>query len=137
MRAREAELGRPARTDELEVVTWAAVRHAATVSGADYLAAIEVVHEAGRAMARLMQPFDVLVTATLAEPPARIGRFSPTRARSERPADFVDYRVGADGVLPYSPFTALANATGQPAMSVPLHWTPAGPAGASCRWACT
>ena len=36
--------------------------------------------------------------------------------------DFVAYRTGADGVLPYSPFTALFNATGQPAMTVPLHW---------------
>ena len=37
--------------------------------------------------------------------------------------DFEDYRLGPDGVLPYSPFTALFNASGQPAASLPLHWT--------------
>lgn len=125
VRAREAELGRAAAPDELEQVTWAAVRHAASVSGADYLAAIDVVHESGRAMARMMCDVDVLVTATLAEPPALLGRFAPSLAAQAEP-DFVQYRVGAEGVLPYSPFTALANATGQPAMSVPLHWTAGG-----------
>ena len=58
----------------------------------------------------------MLLTPTLAEPPAEIGRFRPDNE------DFIDYRLGPRGVLPYSPFTALANGTGQPAMSVPLYW---------------
>ena len=60
--------------------------------------------------------FDMLLTSTLAEPPAVIGRFKPDNE------DFVDYRMGPHGVLAYSPFTALANGTGQPAMSIPLYW---------------
>ena len=64
--------------------------------------------------------FDMLLTSTLAEPPAEIGRFKPDNE------DFVDYRMGPHGVLAYSPFTALANGTGQPAMSVPLYWNAAG-----------
>ena len=62
----------------------------------------------------------MLLTSTLAEPPAEIGRFKPDND------DFVDYRMGPHGVLAYSPFTALANGTGQPAMSVPLSWNAAG-----------
>ena len=58
----------------------------------------------------------MLLTATLAEPPAPIGRFKPDND------DFLDYRMGPNGVLAYSPFTALANGTGQPSMSVPLYW---------------
>ncbi|MGE3589471.1 MAG: amidase [Ilumatobacteraceae bacterium] len=118
----ERARGRAIEAHEVEAVTHAAVRHATSVDGAGYLAAVEVVHSSGRAMARAMQSYDVLVTATLAEPPAAIGRFAPSLAWMDEP-DFVEYRLGAAGVLPYSPFTPLANATGQPAMSVPLHWT--------------
>jgi amidase/6-aminohexanoate-cyclic-dimer hydrolase len=123
---REAERARgaTAHPDELEEVTWAAIRHARGVSGSDYLAAVEVVHASGRTMARAMQDVDLLVTATLAEPPAEIGRFSPS-LRGLPTADFLEYRLGTTGVLPYSPFTPLANATGQPALSLPLHWTEA------------
>ena len=49
-----------------------------------------------------------------AEPPAKVGRFA------NKTEDFLDYRLGPDGVLAYSPFTAAFNATGQPAVSLPL-----------------
>ncbi len=49
-----------------------------------------------------------------------IGRFQPDND------DFLDYRMGPNGVLAYSPFTALANGTGQPAMSIPLFWNAGG-----------
>jgi amidase len=130
VRGQEHALGRPAADDELEAVTRAAIRHAASVSGADYLAAVDIVHAAGRATERAMATIDVLVTTTLAEPPATIGRFSPTLDWLDH-ADFIDYRVGATGILPYSPFAPLANATGQPAMSVPLHWTTEQPGGST------
>ena len=91
-------------------------------SGAEYLAAIDVVHAVGRQMARFLVPYDMLLTATLGEPPALIGRFATDRADGW--TDFLDYRL--NHVLPYSPFTALANGTGQPAMSVPLWWNDAG-----------
>ena len=113
-------LGREPRSEELEGVTWAAMRHAKTVSGADYLSAVNLVHATGRVMARFMENYDVLLTPTMAEPPALVGRFKPDHA------DFLEYRLGAGGVLPYSPFTALFNATGQPAMNVPLHWNDEG-----------
>lgn len=93
-----------------------------TLSGADYIEAIDVVHAVGREMARWLGEYDVLLTATLAEPPAKIGCMASDRADGW--VDFLDYRL--NHVLPYSPFTALANGTGQPAMSVPLWWNAAG-----------
>ncbi len=119
VRSRLAELGRAARPDDLDGVTRGAVALGRTISGGDYLGAVNTVHEIGRQMARFLadeRGFDMLLTATLAEPPAAIGRFTPDNE------DFVDYRLGPHGVLAYSPFTALANGTGQPAMSVPLFW---------------
>ena len=122
VRSRAAQLGRALTDDDTERVTRLACEHAAHVSGADYIAALDVIHAVGREMARFLQPYDMLLTATLAEPPALIGRFP-----SDHPdgwADFLDYRLNT--VLPYSPFTALANGTGQPAMSLPLWWNAAG-----------
>lgn len=123
VRSRQAELGHPIGDDELDGVTIGAVALGRTLSGADYLESVGTVHDIGRHMARFLgdeRGFDMLLTATLGEPPAVIGRFRPDNR------DFLDYRLGPKGVLPYSPFTALANGTGQPAMSVPLWWNEAG-----------
>ncbi|MDQ0513209.1 amidase [Ancylobacter amanitiformis] len=112
--------GRPLGDDEIESVARTAIDYARTVSGADYLEAINKVHAYGREMAAFFQPYDILLTATLAEPPAKLGRFDHVGK------DYVDYRMGRDGVFAYSPFTAAFNASGQPAASLPLHWTEAG-----------
>ncbi|MBB3771205.1 amidase/6-aminohexanoate-cyclic-dimer hydrolase [Angulomicrobium tetraedrale] len=109
--------GRPLGDDEIESVARTAIDYARTVSGADYLEAINKVHAYGREMAAFFQPYDILLTATLAEPPAKLGRFDHVGK------DYVDYRMGPDGVFAYSPFTAAFNASGQPAASLPLHWT--------------
>jgi len=50
----------------------------------------------------------------LAEPPLPLGSF-------DGPDD--DPIFGLRRAAAYAPFTAIANVTGQPAMSVPLHWT--------------
>src|SRR4051794_15410945 len=123
VRSRQAELGLANVDDSIDGVTRGAVELGRTISGADYLEAINTVHAIGRETARFLadeRGFDMLLTATLAEPPAEIGRFRPDNE------DFLDYRMGPHGVLAYSPFTALANGTGQPAMSVPLYWNERG-----------
>jgi amidase len=107
--------------DEIEGVARGAMAYAATISGADYLDAVGKIHSFGRQMARFFDGdssngFDILLTATLAEPPAKIGRFAHTTQ------DYVAYRTGPDGIFAYSPFCAAFNASGQPAASVPLHW---------------
>lgn len=104
----------------IEGATRGALHLADQVSGADYLQCVNAIHAFGRRMAYLFDGIDVLVTPTLAEPPAMIGRFKPDNE------DFLDYRVGPSGVYPYSPFTPAFNASGQPAVSLPLHWTAEG-----------
>ena len=103
---------------DVDGVTYGAIQLGKTVSGADYLESINTVHAFGRKMAHLLEEFDILLSPTLAEPPAKIGRFKPVNS------DFMDYRNGPDGVFKYSPYTAIFNASGQPAMSLPLYWTP-------------
>ncbi len=120
--SRVIELGRTLTDDDTDRVTRLACLMGATVSGSQYLAAVGIVHAVGRVMARFLVPYDMLLTATLAEPPALIGRLDPNR--EDAWTDFMDYRIRY--VLPYCPFTALANGTGQPAMSLPLWWNAEG-----------
>ncbi len=64
-------------------------------------------------MARFCMAYDVCLTPTLAEPPLSLGSFDPL------PDDpLYGYRRSTSFV----PFTPICNITGQPAMSVPLHW---------------
>jgi amidase len=112
-----AARGHPLGPDEVEGVTRGAIAYAATLSGADYLEAVGRIHAYGRDMAGFFQNHDILLTATLAEPPARVGRFS------HQTEDYLGYRLGPDGIFAYSPFCAAFNASGQPAASLPSHWT--------------
>jgi amidase/6-aminohexanoate-cyclic-dimer hydrolase len=114
---RRALGGRPLRSDDVEGVVRGALAYAATVSGADYVEALGRIHTYGREMAAFFEEYDILLTATLAELPARIGRFAHDTE------DYVGYRTGPNMVFAYSPVTAAFNASGQPAASVPLAWS--------------
>ena len=127
---------RPPDADDYELVTWA-LHLVAQKTGADVLArSIEASRQAGRAVARFFADVDVLLCATLGEPPWRLGALgpSPTQRRllealkrlpSRRLINAVVERMGSELLVPI-PNTPLFNMTGQPAMSVPLHWSPAG-----------
>lgn len=113
--------GRPLTDDLVEGVGWGALAHAETLHPTRYLRAVGEIHAFGRQMARFFDEGpDILLTATLAEPPARVGRFS------HQTTDYVAYRTGPDGIFAYSPFCAIFNASGQPAASLPLGWSSAG-----------
>lgn len=105
--------GRELTPDELEPAVWDALRVGRSLSGSDYLRALSSLHALGRTMASFHERYDLLLTPTLAEPPARLGRFAMNNP------DFIDYRLGPEGLWRYSPFTPLANATGAPSISLP------------------
>ena len=107
--------GRPLTADLVEGVGRGAVAHAESLSPLRYLEAVGEIHAFGRQMARYFDAGpDILLTATLAEPPALVGRFAHTTE------DYLAYRIGTQGIFAYSPFCAIFNASGQPAASVPL-----------------
>lgn len=104
-------------------------------SGVDYVAAVQRRHEHTRRLTDFFESYDLLLTPTLATPPPKIGEFDlpvplqrsadvliKTRtARLLRYTKIVDDMV--DKNLGWVPYTQLANLTGRPAISLPLHWT--------------
>jgi amidase len=112
---RGALKGRTLTEDLVEGVSRGAYAHAETLHPTRYLEAVGEIHAFGREMAAaFVGHYDILLSATLAEPPAKIGRFS------HKSEDYVGFRIGPEGIFAYSPFCAVFNASGQPAASLPL-----------------
>jgi amidase len=90
---------------------------------ADYLRAVEYHQRLTRRIAEWWREgFDLLLTPTTAEPATPLGTFAPA---PDNPAAPIMRSV------PLATFTAVFNTTGQPAISVPVHWTADGlPVGA-------
>ncbi|GAB3192367.1 amidase [Geodermatophilus arenarius] len=118
----ERVLGREITDDELEPrnAHYRAAGHRMT--SAEYLGARAWLGSWCRRMARFWTPaadggqgFDLLVTPTVGAPPPELGWFTAAGPREE------GRRIGA-----FIPYTAQANVTGQPAVSLPLHTTDAG-----------
>lgn len=113
-----ALLGRPVTADDVEPYTWATAEYARRFSGADYLLASEVQQEyAARVVRWWSTGYDVLLTPTATEPPPLLDELRPDPANPLR----IGRRFGR-----IAAFTMPWNVTGQPAISLPLHWTPDG-----------
>lgn len=91
-----------------------------------------------RSLASFHQTFDCLLTPTLATPPLRVGATATPRPLQQVARVASRMRAGKvmalSGILDqliqeslgWVPYTQLANITGRPAISVPLHWTDRG-----------
>ena len=104
-------------------------------SSVDYVEAVQRRHEHTRTLTTYFESYDLLLTPTLATPPPEIGEFDlPVplqrasdvllKTRTTRLLGFtniVDDMV--DKNLGWVPYTQLANITGRPAISLPLHQT--------------
>ena len=115
--SRAAALGRPLREDDIEPITWSRVQEARGYSAADYARAIHTVHRTGRAVARFLERYDILITPTMAKPPHPLGVISLSNP------DVAAFDAAAVASVS---FTALFNSSGHPAMSVPLAMSKSG-----------
>ncbi|HET8593801.1 MAG TPA: amidase [Intrasporangium sp.] len=101
----------------------------------ELIRATENRHLHTRRLVAFHQDHDLLLTPTSATPPPRIGALDlPPRVQAAqaalvkaRGAGLLRFTPVVDQLisqhLGWGPYTQLANITGRPAMSVPLHWT--------------
>ncbi|GAA3220307.1 amidase [Actinocorallia longicatena] len=127
-----------ARTGDFELDTRMLAGAARSVRAADYIAAHERWNTYSRALAAFHERYDLLLTPSLAGPPVRIGALDTPRVlqffgelvlRLRLAGPMAKTRLWHDQIianLAPVPFTQLANITGRPAMSVPLHRTAGG-----------
>ncbi|MGO9965227.1 MAG: amidase [Acidimicrobiales bacterium] len=108
-------LGREISPEEFEPDNLAFTMSGRSISAPDYLESLSFFGAYRRRTIAFWseQGFDLLCTPVLAQPPALIGELS-------------DPATGRAKVVETLQFTRQFNASGQPAASLPLHWTPEG-----------
>lgn len=111
-------LERDATIDDIELVNWTMMEFAKHTSATAYALAVNATTMYRRNIAQWWADgWDILVTPTVARLPLKLGSIANDPQHPMRPMD-----VAGDFV----PFTPPFNTSGQPAISLPLHWTESG-----------
>jgi amidase len=110
-------VGREPREEDMEPLSWWVWRTSKALDAVDASLAAARMQAHARAVVTWAQPYDAIVCPTLAEAPVPIGTIDPLG--SDPRATF--HRSGA-----FTPFTAISNVTGSPAISLPLAQHPDG-----------
>lgn len=129
----ENVLGRKAVMSDMELTTWILGLVGKATSAEEVVLSIREWDRAAFAMETFHETYDFYMTPTTAFLPAKIGELEPKK--SEQLAMQLASKLSMGGLLKKTgiveqvaennlmrtPFTQLANLTGQPAMTVPLH----------------
>src|SRR5215213_861421 len=108
-----AETGQEVGEDDVEPLTWALAQMGRGYNAGEYLRAVEYAQMVTRRAAEWWAGgYDLLLTPTLALPPLPLGSYAP---------DLENPLMPIVTATPVAVFTAGFNATGQPAISLPLH----------------
>jgi len=128
-------VGRPLGFTDFELSTYVLSLLGKSWSAGDYADASRTLQTWARGVGAFFSDYDVLLTPTLAAPPVRIGAMSPAPAQTAfleaigrlHAGWFVKVtglaRLLAEKSLSVMPYTPLFNVTGQPAASLPLHFS--------------
>jgi amidase len=111
----ERVLGRPIRAEEVEPLTWALAEAGRQHGAGEYLMAVGLHQLVSRVIGGwLAGEFDLLLTPSVGEPPPPLGSYDDSGP---------DPMAAIRRAWPTAAFSGIFNATGQPAISLPLHWT--------------
>lgn len=106
-------VGRPVTRNDVEPVTWAIIERGRATTGVAHIADVEQIRQLSRAISGDLAPYDLFVTPTLTQLPRPVGYYDMSESDLDR------YNAKwTDSVFAF-PF----NISGQPAISLPLHWT--------------
>jgi amidase len=108
------------------------------LSAEEYASASRYLQRSARQVAQFFESYDMLLTPVLSQPPVAIGALQP--APAEKALISTLGRINGGSLLKmlgivkplaaqtfeFIPWTPVFNVTGQPAMSLPLHWTESG-----------
>lgn len=110
-------VGAPIGPDDVEPLNWLMAEQGRAMNAVEYVKQAEAAFRWARALsAHWGRDFDVLLTPTAGAPPPPIGELGP-----QAPIPELLGRLGA-----YTVFTMPFDVTGQPAISLPLHWNTGG-----------
>jgi 6-aminohexanoate-cyclic-dimer hydrolase len=132
----EQVTGRRFTRREIEVVPWFARSYFRSLPPQAIVHATYVQGKLARSFATFMANYDLLLMPTLGMPPIAIGALRPSAVetmmidiasatRFGPLAKTIIRELGAKAFA-WTPSTPLFNMTGQPGMSVPLHWSAGG-----------
>ncbi len=107
-------IGREPSRQDLENMTWTVVQNGDKLTAREMAAATNMIHKAGRIMGEFFQAYDVLLSATLPNPPLPLGYLN----MNEDDIAVFAKRGGEEITI-----TPLYNWTGAPALSLPLYWS--------------
>ena len=106
--------GRDPKEADFEAGTWQMYQSSRRLTAGQYLLAVEDLQAMSRDVGAFFESVDVWLTPTLCRRPAPLGYFDFAALERE---EYIR-RLGE-----YSGFTSLHNATGHPALTLPLQWT--------------
>jgi amidase len=106
----------PEREHLLRPLTRWLTERGRAVSGPEFGLAIGAMRRFAAQALTALAPYDAVLTPTLAVPPLPVGAI---RDDADPARDFENQKR-------FTPWTSAWNVTGMPAVSLPLHWTPAG-----------
>ena len=114
IRERSEAVGRDPGPDDLELVIADRAKLGDLATATEYHQAVETIARVSRHIGQFFDRYDIFVTPTVAKPPPALGTFD---------TNTTDVQRWLDELWSFIPFTAVFNATGQPAMSLPLFWS--------------
>jgi amidase len=107
-------LGHPANDEDIEPLSWFLIERGRRRSASQHVRSVGRLQRLARNAAAFFSTYDAFLTPANPTPPTRHEELTPTRGNVEE----IWRRELGGGI-----FLLLANVTGFPAMSVPLHWS--------------